>query len=231
MKASLSADAWWLLNPDTRPRPDAVEAMLRRLGVGDCDAVGSKVELTDGRVQSLGCHWSSWLGRPVSIGRGTSMATHVSPADIERRQNYLNGASFLVDRRFLEIVGPMREDYFLYCEEAEWCIRGLQRGARLGYANDAVVVHSQGATTGAGKEFAERPDIPVFLNERNKILLTRDLFPSRLPFAVPAVFITLIVRAIRYRAWRQLAVGLSGWAAGLFNIRQLPAWIRSELFS
>ena len=38
--------------------------------------------------------------------------------------NYILGASILAGRRFLEVAGPMREDYFLYAEEVEW---GLPR--------------------------------------------------------------------------------------------------------
>jgi N-acetylglucosaminyl-diphospho-decaprenol L-rhamnosyltransferase len=230
LRESSSADAWWVLNPDTVPRPDALEAMLRRLALGDCEAVGSKVQLADGRMQSFGCRWSPWLGRPVSIGRGSPVATTVDPAYIERRQNYLNGASFVIGRRFLETVGPMREDYFLYCEEAEWCLRGIQMGMRLGYANDAVVVHSQGTTTGAGEEFSRRPRMPIFLNERNKILLTWDRFPLRLPVVIPAVLIILLARATRYRAWRQFGYGLLGWMSGIRNMRVLPSSIRKELF-
>jgi GT2 family glycosyltransferase len=229
LRESSGAGAWWLLNPDTRPDPYALEAMLKRLNVGDCEAVGSTVYLNDGRVQSHGGRWQPWLARAVSIGRGTAQQRAVDREAIERTQNYLNGASFLVSRPFVDAVGPMREDYFLYCEEVEWCLRGAAKAMRLGYAPDARVAHDQGATTGAGEDFARRPRMPVYLGERNRILLTRDCYPYRLPIAAPAALGRLMLSAARYRAWRQFGYGLSGWMAGLRNQRSLPEWLKTIL--
>ena len=42
----------------------------------------------------------------------------------------LLGAS-VVGRAMLDAVGPMRDDYFLYCEEVEWCLRAKAAGLRF----------------------------------------------------------------------------------------------------
>lgn len=218
------ADAWWVLNPDTLPFPDALEAMVRRLERGDCEAVGCTIHLPRDRVQSHGGRWRGWLARAESIGKGSPTSLRADPAEIERSQSYLNGASMLVGRRFLEVAGPMREEYFLYCEEVEWCLRGRARGLRLGYAPDAVVFHEQGTTTGAGEDFVRQPRLPIYLGERNKILVTRDCFPLRLPVAALTTLALLFLRYGRRRAFRQLGYGLHGWAAGLINERGPPRW-------
>ena len=128
IEASRQADAWWVLNPDTLPSPSALAALVARLEIGDCEAVGDTIYLPDGRVQSHGGRWRPWLARAVSIGHGTRHGRGVDPAAVEARQNYLNGASMLVGRRFVEAAGLMREDYFLYCEEVEWCLRARAKG-------------------------------------------------------------------------------------------------------
>ena len=46
------ADIYWILNPDTEPAPQALEAMLARLNRGDCTAVGHDLVL-DGRTPGL----------------------------------------------------------------------------------------------------------------------------------------------------------------------------------
>jgi GT2 family glycosyltransferase len=220
-----TADAWWILNPDTLPQPQSLERLVARLEVGDCEAVGDTVYLPDGRVQSHGGRWRPWLARSVSIGHG---APHGPPADqtqIEREQNYLNGASMMIGRRFLEAVGPMREDYFLYCEEVEWCLRAIQRGMRLGYAPGADVLHEAGTTTGSYAAIRSRPRTPIYLGERNKLLTTRDRFPARLPVASLAAFALLCLRFGKARAWRQLGYALSGWRAGLRGERGPPPWL------
>lgn len=218
------ADAWWVLNPDTEVHPEAMGHMVRRLSEPDCDAVGCSIRLPDGRVQSYGGHWRPWLARAVSLGHGSLPSAVPDSASIERVQNYLNGASMMMGRRFLETVGPMREEYFLYCEEVEWCLRGGARGMRLGFAPEAWVLHQAGTTTGSYADMKQRPRTPVYLNERNKMLTTRDCFPAKLPVAAVASCLLIFLRFGRRGAWRQVGYGLSGWAAGLMNKRGVPAW-------
>jgi len=214
-----AADAWWILNPDTEPYPDAMARLAQRLAAGDCEAVGHTLYLPSGKVQSHGGRWEAWLARAISIDHGSALDTKPDPAAIERRQNYLNGASMLVGRRFLEAAGPMREDYFLYCEEVEWCLRAARAGMRLGFAADALVLHHQGTTTGNAAAIAQKTRAPVFLNERNKILLTRDTYPARLPIVAMATLAVTVARFVKRRAWRQLGYALEGWGAGVAGER------------
>lgn len=227
IKETPDADAWWVLNPDTLPTPTAMALQVARLSVGDCEAVGSTIYLPDGRVQSHGGRWRPWLARAESIGHGSLLSVIPDPALIEREQNYLNGASMLIGRRFLDVVGPMREEYFLYCEEVEWCLRGLQLGMRLGFAPDAIVLHRAGTTTGSYADIRARPKTPVYLNERNKMLTTRDVFPARLPIAALGSLILILLRFGRRGAWRQVIYGLEGWMAGMANNRGVPGWLKT----
>ena len=141
-----NADAWWLLNPDTEPDAEALSAMVRRLSVGDCEAVGCTIVLPDGSVQSHGGRWRPWLARAELIGIGDDTGRPADRVAVEQAQSFLSGASMLVGRRFLEVVGPMREEYFLYVEEVEWCVRGLLRGMRLGFSPEARVVDNAAAS-------------------------------------------------------------------------------------
>ena len=225
LRETADADAWWILNPDTLPQPHSLERMVGRLQSGDCDAVGDTVYLPDGRVQSHGGLWRPWLARSISIGHGSPHGTPVDAARIEREQNYLNGASMIIGRRFLEAVGPMREDYFLYCEEVEWCLRARHLGMRLGYAPGADVLHIGGTTTGSYAAIRSRPRTPIYLGERNKLLTTRDRYPLRLPVAAVAALALACLRFGRARAWRQLGYAVSGWAAGLGGERGPPRWL------
>jgi N-acetylglucosaminyl-diphospho-decaprenol L-rhamnosyltransferase len=218
------ADAWWVLNPDTIPDPSALAHLCRRLEAGDCQAVGCTVHYPDGEIESRGGAWRRWLARAVSLDHSRRLQDPVDVPALEAQVSYLNGASMLVGREFLTTVGPMREEYFLYVEEVEWCLRGLQKGMRLGLAVDANVLHLKGSSTGSIQEVAGRSRMSVYLDERNKILVTRDRFPECLPVAVVAAFCLLFLRFGRRGAWRQLGFGLSGWWAGIRNLRGKPAW-------
>jgi hypothetical protein len=218
------AEGWWVLNPDTQPAPDALAHMAARLGAGDCDAVGCTICTPQGLVESRGGQWRAWLARAVSLDHGQALETPVDLPAIEQRVSYLSGASMLVGREFVHRAGIMREDYFLYGEEVEWCLRAQALGLRLGVAPAARVVHHQGSTTGSVAEIGGRSRTSVYLDERNKLLVTRDRFPALLPVVALSALALLFLRFGRRRAWRQLGYAIDGWAAGLFNRRGEPPW-------
>jgi GT2 family glycosyltransferase len=221
---SRDADAWWILNPDTYPSRGALAALVERLQRGDCDAAGNTLHLPDGRVQSHGGLWRRFMARAVSIGYGAAVGDAPDPAGIESVQNYLNGASMLVSRRFVDVAGLMDESYFLYCEEVEWCLRARARGLRLGFAPGGLVLHERGTSTGNSVDLKTRSKLVVYLDERNRLILTRDLYPALLPVAAAAALVLLLLRFARGHAWRQLGYALQGWAAGLLNRRGPPSW-------
>jgi GT2 family glycosyltransferase len=198
--------------------------MIARLQSGS-GAVGHDLLQTSGRLASVGGIWKPWTARSVSIDRGKPRRQTEDPAAVEARMNYIIGASMLVSRAFLDRVGEMREDYFLYCEETEWCLRAIRAGEKLGYAKDAVVLHIQGVSTGGGGGLRQQSKMAVYLGERNRILLTRDLYPARLPVTLPLSLTHLVLRYGKARAWSQLGFALSGWLAGLRNERGQPGWL------
>jgi GT2 family glycosyltransferase len=218
------ADAWWVLNPDTCPDPMALAALAARLERGDCQAVGGAIQLSSGTVQAYGGHWQRWLARAVSLGHGAPGEAAVDPREIEARQNFLNGASMLIGRAYLQAIGPMREDYFLYCEEVEWGLRGQKAGMRFGFAPDGVVVHKQGTTTGSAVDLRSRSRLAVYLNERNRVLLSRDCYPALFPVTAVTTLVTFLIRFGKRGAWRQVGYGIQGWLAGLANRRGVPNW-------
>ena len=225
LRATPDAEAWWVLNPDTEPRPEALAALVHRLSQGDCDLVGGTVISTDGLVESRVGRWRPWLARAEAVGSGERLEAPVDVRGLERAAGYISGASMLVSRHFIETTGTMREDYFLYCEEVEWSLRGLQRGMHIGYAPDAHVVHRKGTTTGSVSDLTSRPRLPVYLDERNKLLTTRDCYPARFLVAAVSALALLILRYGKRGAWRQLGYALQGWFAGVLNRRGPPAWL------
>jgi N-acetylglucosaminyl-diphospho-decaprenol L-rhamnosyltransferase len=220
--ATPSADAWWILNPDTEPAPAALAALVRRLELGDVQAVGGTLYFPDGRVQSHGGIWRSWFARAVSIGLGSALETVPDAAMIERVQSYLSGASMLVNREFVQRAGSMSEEFFLYCEEIDWCLTAARKGLRLGFAPGATVLHKQGTSTGRTTSLRTSSKLSIYLDERNKILVTRDHFPFRLPIAGIAALLLLALRYLRKGAIRQFGYGMSGWFAGLLGRRGIP---------
>jgi N-acetylglucosaminyl-diphospho-decaprenol L-rhamnosyltransferase len=224
--ATGQADAWWVLNPDARPEPQTLGALVDRLKRGDAEAVGGPICYPDGSLQAAGGRWRGAIARVVSLGKGTDAAAPLNAAAIEAEINFIHGASMLVSRRFLELVGPMREDYFLYCEEVEWGVRAVRRGVKLGFEPVARVLHNQGSTTGSADDMRHRPWLPTYLDERNKMLLVKDTRPIQLVTAAPAALVLLALRYGRLNTLRSLRHAVSGWWAGLLGERDKPRALR-----
>jgi N-acetylglucosaminyl-diphospho-decaprenol L-rhamnosyltransferase len=219
--------AAWILNPDTQPGSEALAALLRRLDRGDVEAVGGVMVAATGLVQGYGGRWRPSLAAGTSIGLLKRLDEPVDPAAIEAEQAYLIGASMLVSRRFVDVVGPMQADYFLYVEEVEWCLRARRRGLRLGFAPDAVVWHEQGTTTGWSGPFHTRPKLSIYLDARNRVRLTAQMTPWFLATAVPYILAHALWRYARRGAWRQVGYVFQGVLAGLRGETGRPSWVEA----
>ncbi len=224
LAATPDADAWWILNPDTQPEPAALAGLVGRLQRGDVAAVGG-VLVTGEDDMLAGGRWRSWAARVESIRRDPAGGGEAVADTVEPHLDYLSGASMLVGRRFLDRVGPMREDYFLYCEEIEWCQRARQAGLALGFAPDARVRHAGGTTTGSGGAVHGRSRLAIYLDERNKLNLVRDLEGSQVALAAIPALMLLTLRFARRGAWREWGYALEGWRAGLRGERGKPGWL------
>lgn len=225
MRARPDSDGWWVVNPDTQPEADALAALVERIGRGDCHAAGGILYHENGKVQAYGGYWRRWLGRAESIGMGCHADAPVDADAVEARINYILGASMLVDRTFRDALGLMREDYFLYCEEVEWGLRAVNMGMKLGFAPNSRVLHGQGGTTGSADPIKLRPRMPIYMDERNKLHVTRDANPACLPIAMVLTLVLLTLRFATRGAWRQWGYALQGWWAGVRGERGKPSWL------
>lgn len=220
------AGAYWVLNPDTVPYPEALAAMAGLVFSGAGDAIGGPIVLPDGLLRTCGGRWSPWLAYSRAIANGTPLAACPTAEEVEPHLSFISGASLLVSQRLIAEAGLMREDYFLYGEEVEWCLRAKAKGLRLRFSPAAVVLHYQGTTTGSAHDISGRPRLAIFCDERNRILTLRDTasFPV---FAIGAVGagLTVLIRYGRRLAFRALRHALAGWWAGLCNRRGKPAWM------
>jgi GT2 family glycosyltransferase len=221
-----SWSAIWVLNPDTVVDPDALTEAIKRAAVGGYGVVGSRLVLEEtGRIHLYGGRWRRWMARGFNLGLGAPSDIVPDVAAVERDMDYVCGAAMLVSRSFIEAVGPMDDRYFLYCEEVDWCLR---RGAfKLGYAHNSIVYHTHGTTTGASVDHGRRSDLSVYLEERNKLLLSRRHFPQ----IYPLVLIATLLLTTQYLAKRQVAsfkVALEGWMAGLSGEEGIPRRFRAS---
>jgi GT2 family glycosyltransferase len=92
--------------------------------------------------------------------------------------DWVTGANLLVSPAFLDRVGLMREDYFLYYEEVDWAFR---RGEMpIVFLPGPVVYHRGGTAIGSGTLDRRPSPFSNYFNHRNRIRFARR-FLSRWP--------------------------------------------------
>jgi GT2 family glycosyltransferase len=205
-------DCVWILNNDTVVRSDALTNLVSVLEadptLGIC---GSTLLYYDapGMVQARGGgSYNRWLALPKHLDANGAASGGCTVEEIQQELAFVVGASMLVRRSFLETVGLLSEDYFLYFEELDWALRAGRR-FRLGYAAASVVYHKEGRSIGtAGMDRKSWTSDYYFL--RNRLLLTRRFFPRQLPTVYLALFISML-RRIRRNQWDRVRLIFDLW--------------------
>lgn len=67
----------------------------------------------------------------------------------------ISGACMLVKRKAIEKVGLWDEGYFLHCEDLDWCMRFRQKGWKILFVPDAIIVHEHGGCSRSRPIFVE----------------------------------------------------------------------------
>ena len=203
LRYALSRDDFqyvWLLNNDTVIAADALTRLVGSMRENpDAGMCGSTLPFYQdpGKIWALGgATYNKWLCKTECIGLHTPVSASVSKDEVEHAMDYVAGASMLVSKAFLSIVGVMNERYFLYFEELDWALRAKGR-YRLIFSPKSVVFHKVGSSIekGTGRRDTATADYYMF---RNSVLITQRYHPFALPIVLPRV-LTL------YLFWRAAA--------------------------
>ncbi|HEY0867944.1 MAG TPA: glycosyltransferase family 2 protein [Fimbriimonas sp.] len=61
--------------------------------------------------------------------------------------DWVSGAAFLARREVIERVGVFDVDYFMFCEDIDWCYRTWKAGFKVVYLPSSIVTHAIGRST------------------------------------------------------------------------------------
>jgi len=213
-----SFDYVWLLNNDTVVERNSLIRLIERMvsdpRLGLCGSTLLFYDEPD-QVQALGgFRYNAWLGLASQIGQ-MQRYRELSSGDYEAAERAMfgvQGASVLVSTRFLEEVGLLAEDYFLYFEEQDWAARARRAGFAVGYAHESMVYHKEGRSTGNNSRNREtRSPEADYYQIQARLLFTRKFFPFALP-SVYAGLVGVLLNRVRRRQFRRVAM-LAGLGA------------------
>jgi len=95
---------------------------------------------------------------------------------------FITGCMWLIPRRVIETIGFIKEEYFMYIEDLEYCQRLIQRGYKLKVIENGAVYHKIGSSTGGNHS-----SFSVFWRTKNmnKLIFTdKSLFRKFSAFSV-----------------------------------------------
>jgi GT2 family glycosyltransferase len=167
------------VNGDAVVRPGALHALADTLEDDEVGLASSSLRLYDepevmnsagNPVHFAGLSWAGGLGDPAS--------EHAAPQDIASA----TGAATAVRADRFAALGGFCEPMFAYCEDAELSLRTWQRGWRVRYVPEAVVLHRY--------EFS-RNSLKSYLLERNRLYLLATLYERRTLLVLLPVLVAL----------------------------------------
>lgn len=207
----------WVLNNDTVVEPDSLSAMVRmaeanpKLGI-----CGSQLRsyAPPHEIQTMGGRrYSRWSGRTRPLRELTTPRVSTMPG----APDYVEGASMIISRKYLETVGLLEESYFLYYEELDLAARA-RPAFQFGYSPDSVVYHKEGASIGGAHIRADRSALSDFYQTRSCIVFCRRYDPWFLPSVLAATSLRALQRMMIGRPQNAGAV-LRGMFASFSRVR------------
>lgn len=211
---SLDADYVWLMDDDTIPQPEALEALLKACASypGRVAVAGSRVLWTDGRDHPM----NTPRRRPRSSSFEDTAAGSVQALPV-RSSSFV---SMLIDAQAIREVGLPVADYFIWNDDFEYSLRLLRSSVGLA-VHSSKVLH---LTKNFGATDAD-PGERFYYEVRNKLWLLR-LSPGL------SLLERVLYSGASVRRWLKtfvkskspivlLRVGLKGLVHGLFR-RPLP---------
>ncbi|GEM_PF-622433 len=156
-----------ILNPDIEISAQTIEQLFLKLwsdqtllfiGPRICDKYDRNLIFSDGGLLDPDAYFES-----DHLHYSQSVDNH-APTGMNYNIDYVNGSALMFKNESLTILGKMREDFFMYFEEAEWCYRIKKHSTyRQAVLTDVTAYH----------EMSDKGNFYQFYMTRNRIFMCR----------------------------------------------------------
>jgi GT2 family glycosyltransferase len=156
-----------ILNNDVIVEPNFLESIIETFNTDD----------TIGMVGPCVCEYSDRnviqaMGAYINLYRGLAMGQYERQHynQIEKKRidvDYIGGACFIVKAKVIRDIGLIPENYFLFYEETEFCLRARKFGYKLICIHDSKVYHKRSAT------ISKYSGLSYYFLNKNRIIFMR----------------------------------------------------------
>lgn len=155
-----------LLNPDTIVNKNTIQQLYNKINSApNIGIVGPKMYYEDGKLQTkniikktptLFAIFSHLFFLDNLFPRIKFFNSHYGLESECLEEQYwenISGACLMIKREVIEKIGLMDENFFLYFEETDWCLRAIKKGYKILYVPSASIIHFVG---GSGIPYKKR---------------------------------------------------------------------------
>jgi GT2 family glycosyltransferase len=203
------ADFVWLLNNDTFV-DSGILSCLSTFKDPSVGIIGNKIYFAPGHEFHASRYSARQKGRVLWYAGGlidwnNVYASHRGVDEVDHGQydtpeetQFITGCSMIIRRAVIENIGYLDDNYYLYLEDLDYCLRAKKAGYRLLYVPAGVLWHVNAGSSA-------RPGNPLheYYFTRNRLLLGFRYATSRTKFALlrEAFRFTSPVRRKAVRDW------------------------------
>ncbi len=171
---SSNADYIFILNPDTLVDKNCISNLINASSNGDI--LGPKIYFDKS-------HKIWYAGGKLDLAN--VLGTHRGVDEKDRGQfnqieetDYASGAAMFINRKVFESIGLFDVNYFLYYEDADFCIRAKKKDFKIVYVPEAIVYHKNALSTGLGSPLQD------YFITRNRMYFASKFLSFRTKFAL-----------------------------------------------
>ncbi|MFD1393170.1 glycosyltransferase family 2 protein [Lacticaseibacillus jixianensis] len=154
-------------------------------------------------IQSIGASINLWKATSVLKFNGRQFDKQLrSRLPQLMEADYISGACIFFSFQTLRTVGKLPENYFLYFEETEWCVRAKRKGILVAATPNARVYHEGSKSVGKSSKL-----LTYYLNRNSFLFIRRNgSMPQRIFFPIYRLLRFAIKR--ERNSWYGILAGL-----------------------
>lgn len=177
----LECDFVLLLNNDTIVEKDFLKILV------DTFSLDPRIGIATGKILYYDNMRIWYGGGHISKLRGVSKIEHLEEEDRYDIQGgertFASGCCMLISRKVIENVGNLTEDYFLYFEDTDYCMKVQNMKFKIFFNPKAIIYHKESRST------QKRSKLYSYYICRNRLLFISENISSK--YWIPAYIYSL----------------------------------------
>ena len=134
----------WILNNDAVVEPNTLKELIDSDSNSEFETIwGSKILYPNGKIQSMGCTMNyKYMLSFHNYNNEIDVTNILSIKNID----YIHGCSMFFDKKIINKIGFLSEDFFMFFEDVDFCNRAKNNGIKLDISQKSKVIHKEGSS-------------------------------------------------------------------------------------